>query len=470
MNLDILVEKLHGIKKDIITEATTAVNNKMFALITNMLKTSGDGKITQKETNVVKKQINLYDDCISFLRCIGTAGVGDEQFTTQGNSKPVGKEGIKAAYKKVMSDFDSVMKQNQGLSKNAYDRNTSIGAINHCYSLFKKININDLSDLDDEDYDAKAEDFPKDKDGHIDPKYLGGSLDKVKDFDEHGKMIKKLPAPFKKTNFRKELVVAVSKLRSSMFQDLLDDVIPGAPKQIIDRFNSLSSKSELTDSEEKEIQDILAKYNGRNQKGIQVANENGYRQTGEGKSEEEVKKDRISTLKGNSASNLKAKREERQLKLKTDAKNGVVNEKKVASGQTTATYGKIVKGLIKKWISENAPVDDNHKVIFYGKIPTGYATAESTSILGTFTFIPDPTSLGGTGKVAEAIKDIKTLTKFNGKYCVRTSKDFAFTSEEMKYVESHASARGNTDSWKTEVQKWLGLKSICTEEISYFNY
>ena len=209
-DLNFLVEKLCNIKKEIISEAISTINNKMFNMLTNMLKEKGDGKIQQTEKGTTRKQIVLYDDCISFMRCIGTAGVGDEQFTLNGNSKPVGANGIRKAYEKVMADFNAYKKNENRLSNKAYDR-SFFAAVDHCYKLFKQIDLNNLAELDDEEWDAKANSFGKDKDGYM-PTNNIPKLDKEKDFDEHGKMSKNLPAPFKKTSFRKQKLLILKSL------------------------------------------------------------------------------------------------------------------------------------------------------------------------------------------------------------------------------------------------------------------
>lgn len=472
-NLNFLVEKLYDTKKEIISEAISTINNKMFNMLTNMLKEKGDGKIQQAEKKTVRKQISLYDDCISFMRCIGTAGVGDEQFTLNGNSKPVGANGIKKAYEKVMADFDTYKRNENKLSNKAYDR-SFFAAVDHCYKLFKQIDLNNLAELDDEEWEAKAESFGKDKNGYMLTNNIP-RLDKEKDFGSNGKMTKSLPSPFKKTNFRKELIIAISKLRGAITQSIIDDVLPGAPEEVKTKFNKLSYKGNITPEEEKEIKNLLDKYNGRAEKGIQVSNENSYRQA-EGKSNEEIAKIKTANLQANSINKQKALRAEKQAELQAKAKAGEKVEIKVADTYKTNAYTKIVKLLLNKWISENAPADDSHKIVFYGKVPTGYASAKTATSQATLTFIPTVEGINkakGAQDLEKALEEIKGLPKFENKYyCLRTSRDYFFTPEEMKYVDNRAAARGNTDKWKIEVQKWLGLKSstVTESKVNYFPY
>ena len=428
-DLNFLVEKLYDVKKEIISEAISTINNKMFNMLTNMLKEKGDGKVQQAEKGTTRKQIALYDDCISFMRCIGTAGVGDEQFTLNGNSKPVGANGIKKAYEKVMADFDAYKRNENKLSNKAYDR-SFFAAVDHCYKLFKQIDLNNLAELDDEEWDAKAESFGKDKNGYM-PTNNIPKLDKEKDFGSDGKMTKNLPSPFKKTSFRKELILAISKLRGAITQSIIDDVLPGAPEEVKTKFNKLSYKGNITPEEEKEIKNLLDKYNGR---------------------------------------------AEKQSELQAKAKAGEKVETKVADTYKTNAYTKIVKLLLNKWISENAPADDSHKIVFYGKVPTGYASAKTATSQATLTFIPTIEGINkakGAQDLEKALEEIKRLPKFESKYyCLRTSRDYFFTPEEMKYVDNRAAARGNTDKYKLEVQKWLGLKSstVTESKVNYFNY
>lgn len=472
-DLNFLVEKLCDVKKEIISEAISTINNKMFNMLTNMLKEKGDGKIQQTEKGTTRKQIALYDDCISFMRCIGTAGVGDEQFTLNGNSKPVGANGIRKAYEKVMADFNAYKKNENRLSNKAYDR-SFFAAVDHCYKLFKQIDLNNLAELDDEEWDAKANSFGKDKDGYM-PTNNIPKLDKEKDFDEHGKMSKNLPAPFKKTSFRKELILAISKLRGAITQNIIDDVLPGASEEVKAKFNKLSYKENITPEEEKEVKNILDKYNGRLEKGIQISNENSYRQA-DGKSDEEIAKIKTANLQANAVNRQKELRAEKQREAQEKLKAGEKMEIKVADTYKTNAYTKIVKLLLNKWISENAPADDNHKIVFYGKVPTSYASAKTATSQATLTFIPTVEGIGkskGAVDLEKALEEIKGLPKFENKYyCLRTSRDYFFTPGEMKYVDNRAAARGNTDKWKIAVQKWLGLKSstVTESKINYFNY
>ena len=67
-DLNFLVEKLCDVKKEIISEAISTINNKMFNMLTNMLKEKGDGKIQQTEKGTTRKQIALYD-CSIIISC-----------------------------------------------------------------------------------------------------------------------------------------------------------------------------------------------------------------------------------------------------------------------------------------------------------------------------------------------------------------------------------------------------------------
>ena len=466
MEFDTLVEKLlkSKIRNDLLIEANE--NNQMLTMIRNQIKQSGDGKLTSRNERASKKQIALYKDCITFMRVIDNAGIGDEQFTAKGNDKKLDIKVIKKAYDVVMRDFEVIFQLFKELSKDRYDRNPYIGAVKKAYDLFKQIDLNDTDDMDKPEWKADAREFGTDKDGHILTRNIP-RLDK-NDFDENGEMIRKLEKPFKQSTFRRDLIMAISHLRSEVNTPLIDDVLPDAPDSIKKRFNELTFKDKLTQAEVDEVNGYFRRYNGKTSDINQTAKENTYRAESEGLSDEEAKKKQKSSYSALRNQKLKNEREGKR----REAIDKNININKIAEKQTTTSFGKVVKAILNKWIENNAPTDTNHKFILYGKMPTGYASAARSTANNLLILIPassiDTVRAKPNSKPDLAIKEIKGLEQYKGYYCIRIAKDFSFTQDQAKYIDNRRSAKGHLDPWKIEFQKWLGVKSIVTEDI--FNY
>ena len=129
-------------------------------------------------------------------------------------------------------------------------------------------------------------------------------------------------------------------------------------------------------------------------------------------------------MQSNAVKRQKELRAEKQREAQEKLKAGEKMEIKVADTYKTNAYTKIVKLLLNKWISENAPADDTHKLVFYGKVPTSYASAKTATSQATLTFIPTVEGIGkskGAADLEKALEEIKGLPKFENKYyCLRT--------------------------------------------------